>query len=142
MIDWDTQRDLVRVHTSFHGRPRNDYVLIRVTTTQYTIGQLLTMFSIRVEDTVYELAHVLIFDNPIDRRQVLARRRDKDLRFIRLRVRKRIDSVLIDTQTIERGCLLVQDHGNDPNDFMVIDVIDPDIWWRLKSIQLGVNLRL
>lgn len=142
VIDWSVQRDLVRVNPSFHGRQRNDCVLIKVNDKEYTIGQLLTMFTITVAKTPYKLAYILPFDVRIDRRQLLARRRDKDLRFTRVHARRRLDSVLVDIHTIERGCLLVPDHGNEAGDFIVIEVTDQDMWWQFKSLQLGVNLRL
>lgn len=133
---------MVRVSPSFHGRPRNDWVLIKANDTEYVIGQLLTIFSVTLGDIKHVLAHVLPYDARIDRRLTLYQRRDKDLRFLRVRARKRVDSVFIDVQTIERGCLLVQDHGNDPNDSIVVDVTDQDMWWRFKIKKLGLNVAL
>lgn len=133
---------MVRVNPMFHGHARNDCVLIKVNKTHYTIGRLLTMFSITFDETKYELAHVLPFDKPLDGRYTTSRTRDKDLRFIRVRARRRQESVLVNIHSIERGSLMVPDHGNEVGDFIVIDVTDQDMWWRFKSLQLGVNLRL
>lgn len=142
LIDWTTQRDLLRVSPSFHGQPRNDWVLIKATDKQYVIGQLLTIFTLTLGDITHSLAHVLPLDANFDHRASLSRTRDKDLRFIRVRARRQLESVILDVQSIERGCLLVQDHGNDPNDYIVIDVTDQDMWWRFKVRKLGYNIKM
>ncbi|KAH9477174.1 hypothetical protein JR316_0011092 [Psilocybe cubensis] len=100
IINWSFERDMVRVSASFHHQPRNDYVLIKSDTNNYCFAQLLFMYSVYVDDTPHHLALVLPFDEPIDRRTVLARKRDKDLRFLRVRARRRTNSIVIDLQRI------------------------------------------
>uniref|UniRef100_A0A8H7XPR9 Uncharacterized protein n=1 Tax=Psilocybe cubensis TaxID=181762 RepID=A0A8H7XPR9_PSICU len=142
IINWSFERDMVRVSASFHHQPRNDYVLIKSDTNNYCFAQLLFMYSVYVDDTPHHLALVLPFDEPIDRRTVLARKRDKDLRFLRVRARRRTNSIVIDLQRIVRGGLLAADFGHDANEFIIIDTADPDMWWRLKLITLSTHVQV
>ena len=74
-------------------------------------------------------------DNPVP---LLNRGRDRDLRFTRVVARPRSTCVLVDVETIVRGALLVRDYSSQhPDEHIVLDVIDTDLWWQMKSIKLA-----
>uniref|UniRef100_A0A8H8CLW5 Uncharacterized protein n=1 Tax=Psilocybe cubensis TaxID=181762 RepID=A0A8H8CLW5_PSICU len=139
-IDWSAQRDMVRVSKSFHKRPRNDYVLLALDHQKYCFAQLLFMFIVSLDDkTEWPLALILPLDEPVDQRTNLARRRDKDLEFLRVRARRRTNSAIIDVRSIVRGGLLIPDFGNDANEFIVMDSLDPDMWWRSVAGESSIS---
>ena len=42
-----------------------------------------------------------------------------------------------------RGALLTKDYGVEVGDeYIVMEVVDNDLWWRMKSVSLGTNIRL
>ena len=64
------------------------------------------------------------------------------LRLKKLCPRARKNAVLIDTNTIIRGGLLVPDRGSHSGEFFVIDFTDEDIWMRLKSTELVIQANI
>jgi hypothetical protein len=101
-------------------------------------AQLLSVFSIQYQDKTYQMALIL----PIDRLTINRNRpRDHALRLTRVRSRPRYDSVVVDTETLIRGALLTSEHDS-PGEFFVLDVIDDDFWWRMKSVSLAHNVNL
>jgi len=130
--------DILRAHPQFHGRPRYDYVLIKVSDTQCMLAQLLELFGIAFRGKQYYMALILPFDRPIP---LLNRRRDNDLRLTRVRSRKRSESAVVDTETIIRGALLTEEYDH-PGEHFVVDAIDDDFWWRMKSVKLAQNINM
>lgn len=62
---------------------------------------------------------------------------DRDLHFTRLRARHRSQAVFIGIESIVRGALLAKDHAvNAGDEYLVIEPIDQDFWWRMKSLKL------
>ena len=70
------------------------------------------------------------------------RGRHSQLRLKRLRPRARKNAVLIDTNTIIRGGLLVPDRGSHFGEFFIVDFTDEDIWLRLKSTELVIRANI
>jgi len=66
---------------------------------------------------------------------------DNTLRLTRVRSRLRHDSIVVDTKTLIRGALLTSEHDS-PGEFFVLDTIDDDFWWRMKSVSLAHNVNL
>jgi hypothetical protein len=102
------------------------------------LAQLLEVFGITFRAKEYYMALILPFDRPIP---LLNRRRDKDLRLTRVRSRKRLESAVVDTETIIRGALLTQEYDH-PDEYFVLDAVDDDFWWRMKSVSLAQNINM
>ena len=139
-INLSVQKDILRVNPQFHGRPRFDCVLIQAHQDDYIFARLLQVFTITYQTRRHSLALVLPFDNRIP---LLNRGRDRDLRFTRVISRPRSTCVVIDVETIIRGALIVEDYGADlGNSFIIVDVVDADMWWRMKSVKLAYKVAL
>uniref|UniRef100_A0A8H7Y2E1 Uncharacterized protein n=1 Tax=Psilocybe cubensis TaxID=181762 RepID=A0A8H7Y2E1_PSICU len=138
-ITWKTERNILRINPSFHGRKRYDHALIQVDSEKntYIFVQLLYVIGIKVEETLYHMALVLPLDEAIP---ALENHRisDKKLRFIRVRSRHRSKAAFINVESIVRGGLLAQAFRppHQVDEYIIIDVIDEDMWWRLKSVKL------
>jgi hypothetical protein len=102
------------------------------------LAQLLEVFGITFRGREYYMALILPFDRPVP---LLNRRRDKDLRLTRVRSRKRSESAVVDTETIIRGALLTQECDH-PDEYFILDAIDDDFWWRMKSVSLAYNVNM
>ncbi|KAF9537471.1 hypothetical protein CPC08DRAFT_651734 [Agrocybe pediades] len=125
------RRDILHVHPNFYRQKRNDYVLLRITSRQFIFARLLQIFSTVFEEKTYFLALVLPLDRPAP---ATNRNRDRDLRFIRVRSRPASEAVIINTDIIERGALLVPEFGSDYNDsFIAMEVADNELWFRIRT---------
>lgn len=134
----ETRTDILRVNPSFHGSPRYDYVLVKVNRLHYMLARLLSIFTVNYQDKRYRMALIL----PMDRLTINRNRtRDRALRLTRVRSRPRYDSIVVDTATLTRGALLTDEHDS-PGEFFVLDTIDDDFWWRMKSVNLAHNVNL
>ncbi|KAJ7898508.1 hypothetical protein B0H13DRAFT_1884243 [Mycena leptocephala] len=120
MSDWKWTADYLRCNPKFHGHPRYDCVLVK-TTDKPIFAQLLYMFSCTVENKSHPLALILPLDAPTGN----TTRKDKLLRFRRVRAQARKNS--------DFGGRLRQS-----GDFLVFDVLDGDTSLRLK-IMYGHN---
>ncbi|KAJ7936065.1 hypothetical protein B0H13DRAFT_1853765 [Mycena leptocephala] len=128
MSDWKWTADYLRCNPKFHGHPRYDYVLVK-TTDKPIFAQLLYMFSCMVENKSHPFALVLPLDAPTGD----VKRKDKLLRFHRVRAQARKNSEFISLHSIIRGAVLVAD-SDKAGDFLVFDVVDGDISLRLKNL--------
>jgi hypothetical protein len=135
--------NILRINPNFHGNDRHDYVLIKAGELDCFFAQLLYVFGITYKDETYHLALILPMDNPVP---VMGRGRDRKLRFERVIARPPLRSAVVSINTIIRGALLVKDYGASPetskSGHIVVDSIDADIWWRMKSIKLARNVKL
>ncbi|KAJ7876625.1 hypothetical protein B0H13DRAFT_2235988 [Mycena leptocephala] len=128
MSDWKWTADYLRCNPKFHGHPRYDYVLVK-TTDKPIFAQLLYMFSCTVENKSHPLALILPLDAPTGN----TTRKDKLLRFRRVRAQARKNSEFISLHSIIRGAVLVSD-SDKAGDFLVFDILDGDTSLRLKSL--------
>ena len=53
----------------------------------------------------------------------------------------RYDSIVVDIETLTCGALLTDEHDS-PGEFFVLDTIDNDFWWHMKSVNLAHNVNL
>lgn len=84
------------------------------------------------------MALVLPMDIPIIQSENVNRKSDQDLRLKRIQARPRSGAVVIDLDSIVRGALLVKAYGAQYDDeYIVVDAIDADMWWRMKTIKLA-----
>lgn len=86
------------------------------------------------------MALVLPMDRPTTHRN---QRRDRDLRFTRVRSRARNETGtrVISLESIVRGCLTVPDFSsNSQDEHFLVPFVDQDMWLRMKGLELGTNL--
>lgn len=130
--------DILRTNPHFHGRPRYDYVLLHAAADTFIFGQLLYTFGTIHNQSTYKMALVLPMDIPIIQSENVNRKSDQDLRLKRIQARPRSGAVVIDLDSIVRGALLVKAYGAQYDDeYIVVDAIDADMWWRMKTIKLA-----
>lgn len=138
VINWKVTTDIVRTNPHFHNQPRYDYVLLQASAKDYIFAQLLYTFRIWFNNHSYDMALILPMDVPIIQSQNPNRQSDIDLRFKRLQARPRSGSVVISLESLVQGALLIKAYGAQYNDeYIVMDTIDSDMWWRMKSIKLS-----
>ncbi|KAJ7734783.1 hypothetical protein DFH07DRAFT_870865 [Mycena maculata] len=126
--DWSDQADYLRCNPSFHQRPRFDGALIR-TETGHIFVQLIYVFQISVGQNTYPFALAQPLDKPIGRSSP----KDRDLKLLRVRAKPRQSSEFFSVHSIVRGVVLVPD-SEKAGDFLVMDVVDADMYFRLKSV--------
>ncbi|KAI0741275.1 hypothetical protein C8Q80DRAFT_1259743 [Daedaleopsis nitida] len=127
-VDWTTQTDLLRSNPNFFKAPRYDAVLIR-TAEGHIFGRILMLFTCDIGGTIYPIALVHPYDASVGNRS----KKDRDLGFYRLRARTRSRAEFFSIHSIVRGALLVPDFGKE-GDFLVDDLIDTDMFLRMKKL--------
>lgn len=95
------------------------------------MAKLLFVFTCEVDKTSYPIALIQPHDSPTGDRTL----KDKDFGFYRVRAQPRTRSEFVSVQSIVRGILLAQD-PDFPEEFLVVDVVDTDMYLRMKSLQL------
>ncbi|KAJ7447334.1 hypothetical protein B0H11DRAFT_2335669, partial [Mycena galericulata] len=128
MGTWTSTADYLRCNPKFHGQPRYDCVLIK-TAQQPIFAQLIYLFSCIVEEKSHSFALVQALDAPTGR----LGRKDKLLRFHRVRAKPRKNSEFISVHSIIRGAVMVPDFDK-AGEFIVFDVLDTDTSLRLKNL--------
>jgi hypothetical protein len=140
MIDWRLTTDLLRANPDFHHRPRYDYVIIQASNTEVIFAQILYIFGITLNNTETHVALVLPFDETPDRQH---RQRDEALHFTRVQARHRSKATFIHVESIVRGAVLVKDfEAEDGDEYIIMDMLDADLWWRMKSISIARHVRM
>lgn len=135
VVDWHQKTDLIHVHPNFHGRERQDCVLVAAGNDEYFFAQLLYVFGVFVANETRHMALIMPMDERIPRDERV--QSDKTFRFRRVRARHISDTAFIDVESIVRGAILVKASDSENHDeFIPFDVIDEDMWWRMKSAKL------
>lgn len=132
MVDWKLKIDYLRCNPSFHGRPRFDCVIV-YRGDGYYFARLLYLFTYNFQGTTFPIALIQPY---ADVRPL--RKKDRELRLHRLRPKTCGDSIFISARSIRRGAFLVPalDPGH-PNDLIVVDVINTDMFLRIRSMYQG-----
>ena len=134
----EMKTDILRVNPCFHGQARYNYVLIKVDNNHCMFAQLLEIFGITFRGQKRYMALVIPFDHPVP---LLNRQKDKNLQLKCVHSRRRSESVVIDTETIIRGALLFKE-DDSIDESLVLEAIDDDFWWRIKSVKLAQNVNM
>lgn len=127
MVDWKLRIDYLRCNPSFHGRPRFDCIIV-YRGDGYFFARLLYLFTYNFRGTTFPIALIQPF---ADVRTL--RKKDHELRLHRLRPKTNRDSIFISAQSIRRGAFLVPALDRS-DDLIVVDVIDTDMFLRIKSM--------
>lgn len=116
----------------FHNHPRYDCVIIQ-TVDKIIFGQLIYVFSCSIQgaDELYPTALIHPFVTPTGAR----RQSDSDFGLIQLRKAPPTSSEIFSVRSIIRGALVVED-SKRPGDVLVVDIIDADMFLRLKGLAL------
>lgn len=127
------------MNRAFHGNERYDYGLFSLYDGGLVFAQMLGVVGVVLDGAEYLMAITLPLDEPIGGDSVSdsrkRKKRDEELRLYRYRTRRKVDSAVVFAKTIVRGALVVPDHSNSYGDeFFVVDVVDGDMWLRMKAI--------
>ncbi|KAJ7086268.1 hypothetical protein C8R44DRAFT_650957 [Mycena epipterygia] len=126
--NWADETDYLRCNPCFYNHARYDAALVKTTTGNIFV-RLVYVFTCTVDDKAYPLALVQALDVGIGLRSA----KDKALRFYRIRERPRQKSEFISVHSILRGALLAPDFANK-GDSLVVDIVDADMFLRLKEM--------
>lgn len=134
MVDWRQQTDYLRCNPQFYGHPRYDFVMFNTTSAVPVCAQLLLVFGCIVAGREHRLALVHTYDEKIPARN--RPKKDKDLGLVRIRASDRKQTELIFVDSIIRGIVVaVDDDISHPGDGFIVDVIDTDIFLRIRSLE-------
>jgi len=90
---------------------------------------------------MHYMALILPMDEAIPRAESVPS--DRAFRLTRVRSRRRSNAAFIDINSIIRGALLIGSNDGEAGDeFFVFDLLDEDMWWRMKSIRLASKVQL
>ncbi|KAJ6495988.1 hypothetical protein C8R45DRAFT_1052651 [Mycena sanguinolenta] len=130
--NWADDTDYLRCSPSFHNRERYDAALVKTITGSIFV-RLAFVFTCTIhhqpEGKTYPFALVQALDVGTGRRSG----KDKALRFYRIRERPRKECEFISVYSIIRGALLAPDFDKR-GDYLVIDIVDSDMFLRLKEM--------
>lgn len=142
-MEWTYKADILQCNPNFHHQERYDYALIKVDTNSFIFAQLLFIFTINFQEKTHQLVLILPMDVPTPLANQV---RDTTLRFTRILARPYSRSVIVNIDTLVRGALLVPEYGAPfeiaHTSHIVVDTIDADMWWRIKSIQLEHHVKI
>ncbi|KAJ7265150.1 hypothetical protein C8J57DRAFT_1622209 [Mycena rebaudengoi] len=131
--NWEDESDYLRCSPNFHNHPIYDAAIVK-TVGGTIFARLIYIFTCTVNNVVHPFALINTLDaGPGQRSQ-----RDKALGLHRVRAKPRRDSEFIPVRSIIRGALLAPDSDN-PGDFFVVDLVDTDMFLRLKTMYPGIH---
>ncbi|KAL1712551.1 hypothetical protein EV715DRAFT_277922 [Schizophyllum commune] len=135
-VDWTITTDYLRCNADFHNKPRFDFVLLQTNSEDdestrgagVVVAQVLYIFSC----TVNGVEHPLMITLPLDAPTGTPLRKDKDLGFIRRRVRQRRAQSKVEIfspHSIIRGAVVTKDFSRD-DDYLIVNSADHDLFLR------------
>ncbi|KAJ7257370.1 hypothetical protein C8J57DRAFT_1648450 [Mycena rebaudengoi] len=131
--NWEDESDYLRCSPNFHKHPRYDAAIVK-TVGGAIFARLIYIFTCMVNNVVHPFALI----NTLDAGPGQHSQRDKALGLHRVRAKPRRDSEFIPVRSIIRGALLAPDCDN-PGDFFVVDLVDTDMFLRLKTMYPGIH---
>lgn len=131
-MTWRLITDYLRANPLFHSQPRYDFVLVAAQKPFF--GQLLYVFSCRVNETDYHIALIQPYEVLERRSRPLV---DKQLGLLRVHRADSRKTEFISLRSVIRGALVVTAELDAPNDRFVVDVVDEDMFLRVKELFPG-----
>ncbi|KAI0631788.1 hypothetical protein C8Q77DRAFT_1074747 [Trametes polyzona] len=125
MVMWRQLADILRCNPMFFGEPRYDCVMIKADPYNY-FGRLLLMFTCQVDGQPQLLALIQSYTRPIGP----PTQKDINLGFYRLHETPRTECISL--HSLHHGVLLIPDFA-EKGDFLVHDLVDTDIFLRMKE---------
>ncbi|TFK20674.1 hypothetical protein FA15DRAFT_719445, partial [Coprinopsis marcescibilis] len=139
------QTNYLRTNHRFFRHPRHDFALLQHTPQEFWFAQLACVVGIMLEGATHLFAIAVPCDeNPATIDSAADCISDKHLRLMRVRMRRGWNmATAVSIHTIIRGAVLVQDPSCPYSDeYIVMDVLDPDFWLRHKKLVSQKQLRL
>lgn len=128
LVDWTAKTDYLRCSPKFHGRSRYDFVFANLQGGP-AFAQLVFIFTCQVNEKNYQLALV----QPLKKYLRPATKvQDKALSIHRWKAQSRDKCQVIPLDCVIRGAVLVKDPAYAA-DYFVIDMLDGDMYLRVKS---------
>ncbi|KAF8072161.1 hypothetical protein FPV67DRAFT_1667598 [Lyophyllum atratum] len=134
-VDWRAYTDYLRCSPSFHHAPRYDCVLIHSKPNNY-FARLIFVFTYNVpsphDDTRSHVPIPMALVQPFATMKDI-KKKDVELRLLRLKEDSRKASIVIPARSIIRGAYIVHDNETDRGG-MVIDTVDGDMFLRMQDM--------
>ncbi|TFK18542.1 hypothetical protein FA15DRAFT_729418 [Coprinopsis marcescibilis] len=144
--DLSVQTDYLRTNPRFFGHPRYDFALLQHTPQEFWYAQLACVVAIKLDGS--GATHLIAIavpcnENPVTANSFTNRLSDRQLRLTRVRMRRgRNIATAVSVNSIVRGAVLVQDPACPYKDeYVVMDVLDPDFWLRHRMLVAQKQLR-
>jgi hypothetical protein len=119
---------IVRCHPKFHGRTRNDIVLVTLPDGRHVFARLQFVFTCAAFDRDWQVALVTLFKTAIT---------PEDSRIGMRKILEDERSTFIDVGWIQRSVYAVPDFNDiRGNFFTIIDVVDADMYLRLHNLNI------
>ncbi|KAL1762610.1 hypothetical protein FB107DRAFT_267837 [Schizophyllum commune] len=133
-VDWTITADYLRCNPDFHDKPRFDFVLLQTGSNEgdssagIVVAQVLYIFGCKIDG----VEHPLMITLPLDAPTGTALRKDRDLGFIRRRMRQRRAQSKVEIfspHSIIRGAVVTKDFAKD-DDYLLVNSADHDLLLR------------
>ncbi|KAH9858046.1 hypothetical protein C2E23DRAFT_719166 [Lenzites betulinus] len=128
MVDWRQETDILRCSPKFYNAPRYDCASFSASPSDF-FGRILFMFTCTVGNKVEPMALI----QPYERYPGAPSKKDIDLGLYRLQERPRSKAEFVSLHCVLRGALLVEDFDTKGSDFFVHDLVDADMFLRMKA---------
>ena len=142
--DLSVRSDYLRTNSSFFGTSRYDFALLQYTPQEFWFAQLACIAGIQIDGATHLIAVAIPCDeNPATPDSAADRISDKHLRLTRVRMRRgQNTATVVSIHAIVRGAVLVKDPSCPYDDeYVVMDVLDPDFWLRHRKLVSQKQLR-
>jgi hypothetical protein len=138
-VDWHSHTDYLRCSPDFYGDKRYDCVLINDEPQKDFFARLLFVFTytlkasnnVIIQDGHDSITIPFALVQPFTNAPL--RKKDHELRFIRLKEKQPAESLIIPARSIRRGAYIISE-GIGQNTSLVVDIIDDDMFLRLLSM--------
>ncbi len=132
-ITWRMDTDYLRCTPSHFNEARHDCVIVN-TGDRVMFAQLVFIFTISIRGTTYPIALIRPFRRETG--TAAMKRKDCDLRFLRIRIQPPTSTEFIWARSIIRGTLVFPAFDKE-SDTIVFDLVDPDMYVRIQEILDG-----
>jgi len=138
-VDWRSHIDYLRCSPVFHGHPRYDCVLVNDEPRKDFFARLLFVFTYTLrasENVIINDGHDSItipFAIVQPFTEAPLRKRDHELRFIRLKEKPPGESLIIPARSVRHGAYIVPEDTTQHTS-IVVDVIDDDMFLRMLAM--------